>query len=87
MKMLSILKHQTGHDAPMDIFSGIVIHREYKTKSKSRLYRADGVQIGSEASVAGKARLAGVILIHRRFTNQFKHRNELLHAGIRNSLC
>ena len=54
-----------------------------KSKSQPRLHRADGFKVDAKAGISNEAGLAGITLVHRRFARQFKHGNELLHAGQR----
>lgn len=56
----------------------VFAEREYEGHPKPRLDPADHFQIGPKANVGKKTAIAVILVVQRRLTGQFKHRDQLL---------
>ena len=81
----SILKHQARENAPVNVRPRIAVKREDKSEPQPRLDPSDGVQVHPKRGISEQAVLSGIVMIHLRFPLQFKHRDELLDPGQRQS--
>src|ERR1700727_3143422 len=74
----SILKHQTGINAPRLVLAGPVIDGKDKHDSQPGLNGADGIKIGPESDIARQTVMPGIRLVQLLSSVKFKNGDELL---------